>query len=287
MQDFTSDVRFRCPNCSHHNQQCVSVPELNFLAEKSSDMSVDDCIEIVCDGCDTVYNGTVFVHCSSTFFQMDEPHAFEFEGDMPMYGPDPDEYIPDDLCSIALESLNTLKSMIGNMPAPHGDEQFSNRLIFSGAISAFEAYLSDTVRRAVQKNDRVFKALATNNGTLKDIRLTVAQLVTQPELPRTTVIRHLSDVIFHNLKVAIAIYQDAFAFDILPDKEQRDEIFQAIAYRHDCVHRNGCDKEGNRLDLFDDEYVSGVIDRICSALEQIEIGVNSVLNDDDYWDLPI
>lgn len=285
MQDFTSNISFRCPNCQHFNQQNISVPQLNFMAEKTSDMGVDDFVEIECDGCDTIYSGTVFVNAHSTFFQIDDPQTFEFEGDMPMYGPDPDEYIPDDLCRIAEEGLGTLKSMIGKMPAPPGDQQFANRLIFAGAISAFEAYLGDTILHAVRKDDGVFISLATQNASLKDIKLTVAQMVAQPQLARTTVVRHLSNIIYHNLKVVIAIYQDAFKFDILPNKELRDRVFQAISYRHDCVHRNGCDKEGNRLELFDDEYVSGIMDSLCDAINYIEKEVNAVLYRINLWDI--
>jgi hypothetical protein len=277
MQEFTSDIQFRCPNCQHFNQQTVVVPQLNFMAEKTSDMSVDDSIELECDGCEIIYSGTVFVHIGSTSFQIDEPHAFEFNGDMPMYGPDPDEYIPDDPSRIAEEALTTLKTMVGKMPVPPGDQQFSNRLIFAGAISAFEVYLNDTVLRAVQEDHGVFSALATKNSHFKDIRLTVVQLVTQPELAKTTVIRHLSDLIYHNLKVVITIYQDAFAFDILPEKDQRDAVFQAISNRHDCVHRNGCDKDGNRLELFDEEYVCETIDKLINAIDYIEKQVNEVL----------
>ena len=61
MQDFTSHIYWECPECGHFNDQEISVPELNFAAEKMSDMGVNDQIEIECAKCETVFSGDVFV----------------------------------------------------------------------------------------------------------------------------------------------------------------------------------------------------------------------------------
>ena len=35
---------------------------------------------------------------------------------------------------------------------------------------------------------------------------------------------------------------------------------QAIVYRHDCVHRNGYDHDGNKLELFTPDYIAKIHD---------------------------
>lgn len=277
MQEFTADIRWACPECEQDNDQTVGVPELNYMAEKTRDMAVDDEIELECGHCGIVFTGWVYVDAGSTFFQMEDPTPFEFHGDMPHYGPDIDEYIPDDPHSIALEALGTLGAMVGQIPAPQGDGQFPNRLIFAGAITALEAYLSDTLLGAIRDNEKIFKEIATKNEQLKIIRLPMEQLVSQSDLVKTTVLRHLSGVMYHNLPVVSALYKDAFGVTILPDKDRRDKIYQAILFRHDCVHRNGSNKDGEKLDVFTDQYVSGTLDEVRAVIQFIEQETAKVL----------
>ena len=281
MQSFTSDIQFICPKCNRPNQQTVPVPELNFMAEKTRDMATDDQAELECEHCETVFSGWVYVDPGSAFFQMEEPIAFEFHGDMPMYGPDYDDYIPDDPHSIAQESLSTLNAMIGKSPAPQGDPQFPNRLIFAGSIIALEAYLTDTLLSAVRDNDTVFKSLVTKNVKLKIISLPLEQLVTQPDLLKTTVLRHLSGLMYHNLSVVTALYKDAFDFNILPDEGPRNRLYSDTLLRHDCVHRNGFDKDGNKATTFTDAYIAETINVISTLINFIEKETGKVLYPDD------
>ncbi len=65
MQGFTSHMIWAGPECEHFNDQEISVPELDFSAEKMSDMGVNDQIEIECEKCETVYSGDVFDDFSS------------------------------------------------------------------------------------------------------------------------------------------------------------------------------------------------------------------------------
>lgn len=281
MQTFTSDVSYTCPQCHKPNVQTVPVPELNFMADKSRDMATDDQAELECEHCGTVFSGWVYVDPGSAFFQMEEPIAFEFHGDMPMYGPDFDDYIPDDPHSIAQESLSTLNAMIGKSPAPQGDAQFPNRLIFAGAITALEAYLNDTLMGAVRDNNAVFTSLVTNNDKLKIIRLPLEQLVTQPDLLKTTVLRHLSGLMYHNLAVVTALYKDAFNFNILPDEPSRNRLYADILLRHDCVHRNGSNKDGVKSTVFADAYIAETIDTISKLIDFIGTETAKVLYPDD------
>jgi len=82
-----------------------------------------------------------------------------------------------------------------------------------------------------------------------------------------------------------ALYKIAIGldlFDLLGAK--KDGLFKAIEYRHDCVHRNGYDSEGNRLEIFTKEYVQEIADIMKDLVEDIEKVVypyTSDLMDDD------
>lgn len=272
MQRFTTNIYWTCPECDNSNSQTVSVPELNFTAEKMSDMGVDDWTEIVCDNakCETAYTGQVYVSSGETHFEIEEPHQFEFSGDMPMYEPDEEDYEPpDDPHSVAKEALGHLGAMVGTK-SPINDPQFTNRLIFSGAVSSFEAYLGDTLIIAVRGQSEVREQLLKSNKLLGDLKFSASELANDPETVAKRVVAELRAVLYHNLKAVSVLYKDAFGLDLMPSKSQRDILFPAMVLRHHCVHRNGQDKEGNKLSDFTDQYVGRVIEAIGEVIDHLE-----------------
>ena len=270
MQEFTSDIQFICPVCGGENRQSVPVPELNFAADKTSEMSVNDIAEVACTECETVFTGTVFVDVGSTHFEFEEPVEFQLHGDMPFYGPEDDDYIPTDPRRVATDALETLEKMIGQLPAPEGDPQFANRLVFAGAVTALEAYLSDTLLKAVRDHDKILKAVATQNKVIKNMKLTFEQLASRDDYLKHAVLATLSEVIYHNLKAVRALYMDALSIEAFPDDDKKEKLFKAVQLRHDCVHRNGFDKAGNQRTEFTDEFVKETIRHIAGLIDHIE-----------------
>lgn len=272
MQQFRSRIDWTCPTCQHANRQDVVVPELNFGAEKSSDMSVQGQADIECEGCHADFTGEVWVHSDHTSFDIDDPELFSFTGDMPFYDPpDEDEYYepPDDPYSVAKEALKQLAAMVGSS-SPANDQQFTNRLIFAGAVSCMEAYLGDTLITAVRDDAGVREQLVRNNRVLGEITATAAELAADPETLTKRVLRELRKVLYHSLEKVTALYWDAFQVSLMPSKAERDVLFPAMGLRHHCVHRNGRDEEGVRLDVFTDEYVRSVIATIDKVVTHIE-----------------
>lgn len=270
MQRFTTNLRWTCPECGNDNDQEIEVPELDFSGEKSSDMAVDDMAELVCGECETVYTGWVYVNPSETNFEMEEPHSFSVSGDIPMYEPVDDDYEPPtDPFSIIIEALGSLKKMLG-APTPESDGQFTNRLIFSGAISLFEAYIGDTLINAVNNEKEVRDKLVSANPKFKDLKIPAAQLVVDAEILTKLIIKELRSILYHKLEVVMRLYGDAFSINIFPSKELKDAMFAAVPKRHDCVHRNGNDTNGNKLTDFTDGYVLETINTIESVVYHVE-----------------
>lgn len=234
-------------------------------------MAVDDQCEITCDNCELEYFGHVWVGPGSATFEIEEPHEFTIEGDMPMYGPDPDEPYepPDDPHSIAREALYQLSSMIGTK-GPENDPQFVNRLVFAGAVSSLEAYLGDTLINAVQSEEGVRKELLKKYPDLGGETFTAAELASDPEAISKRIVTRLKDVLFHNLGVATNLYKAAFGITLAPKKEVRDCLFLAMPKRHDCVHRNGRKKDGEKLTDFTDDYVKQTLDAIIEVVDHVE-----------------
>ena len=285
MQRFLSHVFWVCPNCGHENSQEVDVPELNFQAEKTSDMGNDDVAELNCDGCDNTFTGHVWSDVHEARFEMEEPLAFEAHGDMPMYEPDPEDLYapppPDDPHGIAHEALSQLRALIEAADNPTlGDPQFRNRLVFSGAVVALEAYLGDTIRNAVEKDRDILVRFATTNAVMKKepLRITMPDVQADPALLQQTVEdrlrravdRHLRAVLYHDLPKVIAIYRSALAIELFEDKDNRKKLIEYMRLRHDCVHRNGASPEGEKHTVFNADFVDEAIKRIGQSIDLVE-----------------
>ena len=259
-----------CPECDRPNSQEVEVPELNFSADKMSEMGTDDLIEIACDHCDTIFTGHVWVYSDSTEFEIREPKEFSISGDMPMYSPPEDEYEPpEDPYSIAKEALGQLAKMIGTVDGMY-DDQFTNRLVFAGAVSIMEAYLGDTLINAVIHDGTVRSKLVQNNSKLGAIKTSASELAADPKTIDKKLVKELRNILYHNLDIVVTLFKDAFGFDLIPDPNDRNILFNAMPRRHDCVHRNGWSKDGKQHDDFTKEYVRRVITAINSMTDNFE-----------------
>lgn len=278
MQRFTSTSIWSCPVCGHENRQEIDVPELDSSADKTSDMATDDWIEISCDDCAKAFTGHVYVNVGEANFEIEEPVKFSFSGDMPMYEPEEDYEPAEDPYSIAIEALGHLRDMVGTA-GPANDPQFINRLVFAGAISSFEAYLGDTLINAVQEKDNIRTALLKNYKELGAISATAAELAEDPGIVTKRLIAKMRGYLYHNMPRVLSLYQGAFAISIVPSKFERDVLFNAMPRRHDCVHRNGRNTQGEKQTVFTDEYVQEVIAAINAVVTHIQFrDVSDVLS---------
>ena len=266
-------IAFNCPNedCGSWIEHYNEIPCPNFQAEKQSDITQTDFIEIVCESCGLTINGSITNDSAFVTAELDDYPELDIEVDAPDQFDDPyDDYFPpSDPYSIAKEALGHLNSMIGT-PSPANDLQFTNRLVFSGAISLFEAYLGDTLINAVRNHPDTRDTLLKNNSVFGDLKVSAADLANDPDIVTKHVVRDLKAILFHNLKVVTALYKDALSITLIPAKETRDALFQAVALRHDCVHRNGQDKDGKKLDVFSDQFVRDVLAAIDRVIDHIE-----------------
>ncbi|SMC34095.1 hypothetical protein SAMN06272759_101636 [Novosphingobium sp. B1] len=72
------------------------------------------------------------------------------------------------------------------------------------------------------------------------------------------------------------LYDIALGIRILDLTSDKTALFAAIMLRHDCVHRNGFDKNGNELSVFTRSFVQQTADLIRALVENIERAVRQV-----------
>lgn len=145
-----------------------------------------------------------------------------------------------------------------------------NRMVFSQQITALETYLADTLINEVLKDPAAEIRLIAEATDLNEQKFTLAQLFNSPTLPREKVTEFLRGVIYHNIPKVDALYKIALGFKILPLIPNRGDLLKAVELRHDCVHRNGFDKEGTRHTVFTLPFVKGTAEQIRQFVQAVE-----------------
>lgn len=280
LAQYGAKIEFICPNaaCGRWIEHYNEIPYPNLQAEKQSDITQTENFEIYCHNCGSSYEGSITNDSAHISVELDGHEDLDIEVEIPDHYYDEDDPFedydpPDDPHSVAQEALGQLEAMIG-LPSPATDPQFTNRLLFSGAVSCFEAYLGDTLINAVKSHETVRDEVLKANTKLGEIKFSAADLAKDPNIISKRIITELRIVLYHNLKIVTALYQDAFGIHLMPSKEQRDVLFPAMRDRHDCVHRNGRDQDGNTRDTFDEAYVHRVITNIMKVIDHIECELN-------------
>lgn len=143
-------------------------------------------------------------------------------------------------------------------------------MVFSHQITALEAYLGDTLSNAVMADKAAMERLIDGDDELNKEKFTLAEIVREPNLISQKVRRHLRAILYHNIGRVDVLYNMSLGFRILTLASDKRSLFNAIKLRHDCVHRNGFDDQGNELTIFTKEFVRNTCDLIRLFVDKIE-----------------
>ena len=202
--------------------------------------------------------------------QLIEDFAYGLE-----HEPEPDDdwnaySLPDNPFDIFLASMRQTSELLARYGS-YGGADLLNRMVFSHQITALEAYLSDTLLNEVLRDNDALSRLIQNDSDLRQMKFTLAEIAIEPDLIRTEVRKHLRSILYHNLAKVDALYGIALNARILPLIEDRKrDLFEAVLLRHDCVHRNGFDKDGKQLTVFTKQFIQDQASLIKDFVEKVE-----------------
>lgn len=192
--------------------------------------------------------------------------------------PEPDEWIdypvPDNPFTIFMDSYHHT----GDLLADHGTDNgrfLFNRMVFSHQVTALEAYLGDTLINAVIDDAAAMQRLIEKDTELVKEKFTLVEISKEPALVERKVREYLRSILYHNLAKVDVLYNIALSISILNEAKDKVSLFNAVTLRHDCVHRNGFDKDGNELQVFTKSFVQDTADLIRDFVENIERAVHT------------
>jgi hypothetical protein len=180
-----------------------------------------------------------------------------------------DYEVPEDPYTVFLESSQQANALLGELGGP--SKSFVNRMVFVQHISALEAYLGDTLINATMTTDGAIVRLVAADNVLKGQTVRLAKLVAEPDFVKTRARLYLQTVLYHDLRRVRELYVNALGIDMFDTLgENKKKLFKAIQLRHDCVHRNGRDKDGKLVSAFSRAYVQEVANMISDLVEEVE-----------------
>jgi hypothetical protein len=189
---------------------------------------------------------------------------------------DSDEWLepppPDDPFTVFTNSYHGSSDLLAQSGSIDGGH-LVNRLVFSHQVTALEAYLGDTLKNEVMRDRLAMQRLIDNDLDLKARKFSLAEIAQDPKLIDRIVREHLCGIMYHNLPKVDVLYRIALEFGILSLAADKDSLFTAVHLRHDCVHRNGSDKDGNELKVFTKTFVQETADSIKDLVQRIEQSV--------------
>ncbi|MCS3804693.1 hypothetical protein HNO92_001407 [Chromobacterium alkanivorans] len=192
--------------------------------------------------------------------------------------PEPDEWfdysVPDNPFTIFLNSYNHTGDILADHGKDHGGFLL-NRMVFSHQVTALEAYLGDTLINEVMGDVAAMQRLIKQDEELMKEKFTLVEISKEPTLVERIVRERLRSVLYHNLAKVNALYNIALGIQILNETKDKESLFKAVSLRHDCVHRNGFDKDGNELQVFTRKFVQDTADLIRNFVESIDRAVRT------------
>lgn len=211
-------------------------------------------------------------HVIVTNFDLGLNHVREYDGEDDLWV---DYGVPDDPFAIYKDSYY----MTGDLVADHGGDQGNhilNRMVFSHQITAMEAYLGDTLLKNTLASPAAMSRLMQQDRELQKEKFSLAEVAAQPDLVNNKVRDYLRGIVYHDLRRVDFLYKTALDIPILCLVVDVEAMLEAIRIRHDCVHRNGANKDGEKLTIFTKPYVHQTADMINEFVEAIERKVRAI-----------
>jgi hypothetical protein len=135
------------------------------------------------------------------------------------------------------------RAIAGLLELPH-DAEFDDalhRMLFANVIAALETYLCDTfLLRLEAEPDHVRRFIETYTE-FRERKISYADVFRKVDEAPDEIRRMLLELTWHNMSKVQALYRDVLGIDLRP---VLPEVARAIPIRHDIVHRNGKDLDG-------------------------------------------
>lgn len=268
------EIIFKCDNCNNEvKSEEIYVPSPNYDAETASDSQNDNDGYAVCQNCEKEFEITIYVTYGGGTIEISDIED-EDVVDIIEHHENIDNYYEEQIESIInnkalllafMTELDNLQKMNQLTAEPIELEQMLKRQIFSGVVTCMEAYLSDTLIKAVLGNEIFLKNFVRSYSGIANRKFSLGEIFEKQRLLEGIVKKELLEIIYHNLPKVGIVYKNTLGIDF----QDISELMKIVTTRHDMVHRNGKSRDGEIIEINKD-IVDDVIKKVREFLQDIE-----------------
>lgn len=267
-------VQFTCqwPGCDGIISETLWVSEPHYTAERMSDGDAIEDHNVTCPACEADYEIETVNGMGGFYATLDgESLSTALQHD-----PEPDDYeefllsyVPANDTVGAFEKAHSelLALLTAYQPMP---ASMLSRMIYSQLIATMEAYLSDKILKLATTHTEIMQRLAKSAGFVQGQTMKLSDVLLDPALGENSFKIGLQSVLYHDLEKVEKLYNVAFRGPFFPPSgDIKSHLETAVKIRHDCVHRNGTNKEG-LVHQFDETMIRELAKNIAALVDHLE-----------------
>ena len=237
------------------------MPAPDLMAESHHDSINSDVFETNCENCGELFDVTLAMGIYGGEGYMDDvEEILDVDDEIP--GED-DEYFDQELYKATHDEIERV--MDGMNILDVDSQSFLFRLLYANVISRMEAYLCDTLVSEVLKDAASQRKFTENDMDLEKQNFSFTDIYAWMDKLPTFIRKSLKELIYHNLPKIKPVYKAVLDVDL----GDISYLMKAIQVRHDIVHRNGKDKDGNMC-IVDKDSVKELSTKVSEFIENIE-----------------
>lgn len=278
------DVSFHCPNCEDDVDGSVDLP---VVYEHGQEENLP--VNVLCFGCNSSFKGWVKTDWDNCEIELDDHPDIEVLaspalGSLHDYEDYDHEYyewlerqerIPRPVYQAFNKTIDDVKALTSGVLLDQKSQMLA-RMLLSQSITALEVFLADTLILTVANNtDAQGRLLRSKDLGIGSAQFKLADAIGVEDFSKEKLLEHLRAVSFHNLKKVTGLFRVGLGIDIAPKDEELERIQKAIKMRHDCVHRNGLDRETGEVQQIDKAMLSGLIETLLSMVKSVDEKVDA------------
>jgi hypothetical protein len=254
------NITFDC-ECSGSVDRNIEIPDWDTSPTEAIERHHYE--QLLCDGCTKDYeahvsekNGALNVYVAGVFNlgweQIDHAH-FSYNNSAGSYDGDLDDELTWVIKStVQLDNFQKIMTDVvallrANIVIPNMSTLYN--MAYAQVVTAVEAYLSGIFIHTVVNSNEHMRKLVETDPELAKRQFSLKEIFEQWEGLQLLVARYLQELIFHDLKKIKPMYKSVLDIDF----GDISWLFKAVLLRHDCVHRNGVDKNGKHTGIGQEE----------------------------------
>lgn len=230
------EIVFRCPKCNKVCTAKLGVPAPDFTAETHHDSINIQYDECYCENCDSTYNvelSTGFYGGICEIFDIDSVLDYKEIYDNEDYTYNRELF--DECYGEIAKLLDTIE------PLDNQSKEVLYRLLYANIITRMETFLADTLKSYVLSSEKNIRFFTENYKPFQKELVPLSDIHKRVDNQPSCVRQVLDSLMYHDLPKIKQIYKV-----LNVDIGDIGDLAKAVIIRHDIVHRNGKDKDGNQ-----------------------------------------